>query len=512
MMVTKGKEATSADRASPVPRGMLQMLLVAALAAILVMGAYIWFVSVGAWTEWPLGGSYYDQLANAFRDGHLWLERTPSRELLALPDPYDPAAREGVSFISDASLFNGRYYLYFGPVPALLVAGLKSIFPVLIGDQYLVFAFTAGTFLVLVAFIIRTWQRFFSGVSAWLVTPALLAIGLMSPFAWILGSRASVHDAAIAAGQFFLLLGLYTAWTALDRGSISKGRGLLAGIFWTASLGSRITQIVPIAFLLLMVGAAVLRWHAGNSRADALRAWLIFVGPVGLGLGALGWYNWARFGSVFETGISYQLALLHIQAHRGELFSMHYLIQNAYNYVLMPPKLRYNFPYVWPQMGIRHPILAGVRLPSLYFAEDITGLVFTSPFMLCGLALMIAAPTARRSSSGGQEEGRTLQWLQAALAGVLLLGFVMFLLFFWGSERYLMDFLPAGLLLAIMGSWSVITRLRDHPGPRAAVVLLVLTLMVISALVSSLLAIALNADGFRQIDPVLWQQLNNVFR
>ena len=361
---TASSQAAPAE-AWPAAPGKFHALLIAAPGAVLVLAVYVWFVSIGAWVSWPLGGSYYDQLANAFRDGHLWLERTPSPQLLALPNPYDPAARAGVSFISDASLYNGRYYLYFGPMPGLLVAGFKFISPVLIGDQSLVFVFTAGTFIVLVAFVVRLWRRFFPATPRWLVASTLVGVGLISPFTWILGSNASVHDTAIASGQFFLLLGLLAAWIALDRAAVSKRLAVLAGIFWAASLGSRITLIVPIGIVAVLLGAHVVRKGSGLSRGETVSVLLAFFAPVVAGLGALAWYNWARFDSLLETGISYQLALLYIQAQRSKLFSIRYLIQNAYNYVLMPPKVRYNFPYVWPQMGMRHPILPGLSLPSL---------------------------------------------------------------------------------------------------------------------------------------------------
>jgi hypothetical protein len=511
--VAPGKHAQSLHRATVAPAGRWRRWLGVVLAAFVVLAIYVWFVSIGTWTTWRSGGSYYDQLATAFRDGHLWLERSPSPELLALPNPYDPAARADVNFLPDASLYNGRYYLYFGPFPAVLIVPIKLVLPILIGDQLMAFAFTFGVFLVMAAALVRVWRRFFPLLSLWFVTPAVLAVGLMAPFAWILGSRASVHDAAISAGQLFFLLGIYVAWTALDRDRVSKQLGVLAGVFWAASLASRITQIVAVGVMLLVVYAGLARLSGGRSGSGPLLKWLPFSAPVAAGLGALAWYNWARFGSVFETGISYQLALLYIQAHRDELFSLHYVIQNLYNYVLMPPKLRLNFPYVWPQLGVRHPVLAGLSLPPLYFAEEVTGLLFTSPFLVGALGGVLAGPAL--SPANRTPDGQTpslASWLKTALAASFLSEFALFLTFFWGSERYLMDFLPAALLLAVIGSWSAIVALKSLPWARAGITLLLLGLTVASVVAGLLLAIAQNADALRPLDPVLWQQLNNVFR
>ena len=203
------------------------------------------------------------------------LQLLPDPALLALTDPYDPLLRMDLPFLSDASLYGGRYYLYFGPVPALLVLVVKFFIPGIIGDQTLVFVFTCGVFLLESLFLLKIRRRFFSGVPPWMVGACILVVGLISPFGWILGSRQAVHDAAISAGQFFLLAGLYAAFAAFDRALISKSMALLAGILWALALGSRITQVVPIAFLILLVVTGILwKYNRAGLRAGSAPAML----------------------------------------------------------------------------------------------------------------------------------------------------------------------------------------------------------------------------------------------
>jgi hypothetical protein len=109
-------------------------------AILLVLTAYVWLVSIGTWTKWPQTYSHYDMLAAAFRLGQLYLEKQPSPALLALPNPYDPAMLKDVPYLMDASLYRGRYYLYFGPVPALILLVAKFLIPGVVWDLYLVFA------------------------------------------------------------------------------------------------------------------------------------------------------------------------------------------------------------------------------------------------------------------------------------------------------------------------------------------------------------------------------------
>jgi len=96
----------------------------------LVILTYVWFISTGLWTTWPATTNYYDQLATSFHEGHLYLDVQPDPALLELPDPYDPDARESMqesdieklNTIWDMSLYGGKIYLYWGPVPALIIS------------------------------------------------------------------------------------------------------------------------------------------------------------------------------------------------------------------------------------------------------------------------------------------------------------------------------------------------------------------------------------------------------
>ena len=63
---------------------------------------------------------YFNLLVRGFRKGHLYLDRAPAPELAALKDPYDPAQNDRYR-LADATYFQGRYYLYFGAAPAVVL-------------------------------------------------------------------------------------------------------------------------------------------------------------------------------------------------------------------------------------------------------------------------------------------------------------------------------------------------------------------------------------------------------
>ncbi len=143
--------------------------LSASFIGIVVLIIYIWFISVGTWTNWPRTHDYkgyFDQLGIAFDHGKLYIQMKPAPELLSLSDPYDPSVRKQIPRsdtldIFDLSLYNRRLYLYWGPVPALIIAMIKPFFSIEISDQYLVFSFTLCLFLFQSLLIIQIWSDFF---------------------------------------------------------------------------------------------------------------------------------------------------------------------------------------------------------------------------------------------------------------------------------------------------------------------------------------------------------------
>ncbi|HSR19325.1 MAG TPA: hypothetical protein VLL49_00290 [Anaerolineales bacterium] len=488
-------------------------ILVALLAAVPVIGSYVWFATTGTWRSWPGGTTYYDQLANAFRAGHAWLDAKPEPLLLALADPYDPSQRQNVPHLWDASLFEGRYYLYFGPVPALLLTAAKTIHPMQLRDVQIAFAFTCGIFFMLELLILRIWKRGFADIPALVVACMIAAVGLMHPYPWSLGNRAWVHDSAIAAGTFFFLAGLYAALLSLADAKTSGRWALAAGCSWGLAIGSRMAQLVPVLFVVALVFLGTRQ--AGGVRAVRSVRRRVIPGlalPLAIAIAALGLYNYSRFRSVFEFGQTYQLAFLNLHANSTDIFSFNYVVQNLHNYLFMPPKLRLNFPWIWMQMGIRRPLLPGLGMPPLYFSEIITGLLYTTPVLV--LALLPVIWRRRGPKNGGKAEpsGGAVGWLEIALGGSALATFAFFLCYFWASTRFSMDFLPSVHLLGLMGFWRLERRWRQVPIARVSLLVLGTGLLAASVLISLLLAIGLNASEFRKLNPEFWMQLNNLLR
>jgi hypothetical protein len=107
--------ARSMQRLSGLLRPRRWMLLVLGFAVIEVV--YVFVVSAGRFTHWPTYLTFLDDQAEGFRARHLHFAIEPAAALVAKANPFDPAWKP--LWYWDASLYNGHYYLYWGPAPAL---------------------------------------------------------------------------------------------------------------------------------------------------------------------------------------------------------------------------------------------------------------------------------------------------------------------------------------------------------------------------------------------------------
>ncbi len=320
-----------------VPSKPGRVYILGALLAGSVLMVYVWFGTAGYWTRWPASTNYYDMQATAFQHGQIALLLKPDPALLAMPDPYDVPARKaqpGLAYVFDGSFYHGKFYLYWGPVPAVMLALVKYVAPLAIGDQYLVFAFVAGLFLIQVLLILWIWSRFFQHLPSWTVWMGILLVGLASPWTWLL-NQPEIYEASIAAGQFFFLGGLFIALLALARPTLSPWRFAMAGILWGCAVGSQWILALPVLFMALM-----LFWWLTNPNRPQEEARTVqlalgsFVIPIVAVVLLLGWYNWVRFGSVFESGLRYQLSGINYRDHYDEIFLLGYVPANFRNYFI----------------------------------------------------------------------------------------------------------------------------------------------------------------------------------
>lgn len=459
-----------------------------AAGVITVLLVAVWFFSAGRLTAWSPGTDYFNRLADGFLAGQLSFLDKPSPELLAMSNPYDWRTRidNRVPFLWDATLYDGKYYLYWGPVPAMIAAAVKSIFPVHIYDGMLIFSFYTGI-VILLALILRHLRRkFFPSTPAYLLYPLILIGGLALPLLYLV-IHPNVYETAISSGQFFLLGGLYFLLRSMESIKRAGVWLLAAGFTLGAAVGSRATLVFAVGFLVLLVGVYTLKAKTVKQSVGDLMLILI---PLALWAVGLGWYNWARFGNVLQTGWRYQLTGPALPTSQVAFFSLDYILPNLYSYFIhLPVFTPSEFPFIaipfrnetiWPWF-LQPPT-------NYYYPEPVASILVIVPSVwLIGLPVIgwLRRGVYWLHESPWPVRNRTLAYksVWAMLLGGGLMLFLPLTVFISSSLRYLSDLLPFLTLLTAFSLWWSLEFFEQRPGLQRLIILLAFILLTTGILI-----------------------------
>ena len=103
----------------PSPRALVETLLVWLLITVIGWSYLADARRTGGTLTSPLPPSYYGLLTEALVAGQVHLKLIPDPKLLRLADPY--AGPQGTSRPHDMSFYRGKFYLYYGITPAIVL-------------------------------------------------------------------------------------------------------------------------------------------------------------------------------------------------------------------------------------------------------------------------------------------------------------------------------------------------------------------------------------------------------
>lgn len=308
----------------------------------LIMAMVAWFFHWTAGSP-PFGAEaqsdYYNLLVDGFAQGSLAMD-------VAVTKAHGPGAP--VPFLLDASFFEGRYFLYFGVTPALVLFWPWR----LITGQELPIA-TAAVILAVAAYAFSVaWlaalrRQIGVAVPGWYWLLAVAALGIASGYPVVL-RRPLFYEVAILANVAFTMAALWCLTMAWLRSEQPLRWLAAASLCAGLAIGSRPT-VGPGAMLAIGVAVFWILWgkRAGVPEApkpSVVRASLAAGGPLGFCLMALAWYNWARFGNPLEFGLTYQQG----SNPDGFVFGLESLGKNLRLYYLTPPSTGWYFPFFAP--------------------------------------------------------------------------------------------------------------------------------------------------------------------
>lgn len=328
---------------------MLVIAVLCTLRSILGGIGEVYVAAVNGTFLHIIDNNQYGYLADSLLSGSLSLEITPPSWLINLDNPYDfgsryaPAEQTGEYALWDYAFYNGKYYCYFGVVPAIVL--------------YIPFRLVTGTMLqteaaVLFLSVVATigWalllkrfaNRYFPGTSNALLTLIfLLSWGGLN--LCYLVFIAKFYSVAILSSLCVTFFGLWF-WLGSIRshGALNNAR-LFAGTFlMSLNFGCR-PQFILACFLAIPIFWDQLFVTRQLTSKRGIKSDAVIIGAILLAVVPLGWYNYARFGSFLDWGSSYNLTGFDMPHYRQRWLTTASLL---YSYLIQPPKLMANFPFV----------------------------------------------------------------------------------------------------------------------------------------------------------------------
>jgi hypothetical protein len=399
-------------------------------AILAVAAAYLWSIhglSTVRISREPQ--DFYGFLTDALLDRQLHLKIAPDPRLFALANPY--AGAQDVPRLHDASFFNGHYYLYFGATPVFILFGPWR----LLSGSFL----SEGlgiTIFVFVGFIlgVRLWVRlkrvYFDQLSVSGTVLGILMIGLGN-YTLFLIQTPVVYHVPLSCAYACIMAGLNAFDFALS--SRTTGRQVvgvgLGSFLWALAIGARPNYLFSLPAAVIPL---VFLWRQpGRGTSDRVRLALWTMVPPALVGAWLAWYNYMRFGSISEFGVTYQFAagdLRNVQltglGHFGENLAT-YFVTGAYHTPY--------FPFAWA-------------------VTDTIGAIVWAPFIFVGLASPFALPF-KKNRTDRRWIPLVLILLVSVTTNLFSLG-----LFAYTNARYVADFLPAGTLVSLLAVGAFSTR------------------------------------------------------
>lgn len=308
----------------------------------------------------------YALLADSLLHGKTSLNLPVPDELKGLENPYDPMARydvgsEEVPIYWDHAYHNGQYYCYFGVVPAVLVYIPYEIItgnwmPTPLAVALIGFPVIAAMSLLVRRFALHYFSESVTTISLCLCLLILFAgSNVIAP-----GFISRFYSVPTLSAQLFTYMGLWFWLGAQRNGTRSKnasssaeslkvntlsGKHLFFGSLCMAlTLGCR-PQFVLASFLAFAI-----------FRKEIFKERLLFSGrgakltalaliPFAIVFAPLFWYNYARFGSVFDFGSAYNLTGFDMTAyHQRYLFTFLLMVV----YLFWPLNPTGSFPFIEP--------------------------------------------------------------------------------------------------------------------------------------------------------------------
>ena len=296
-------------------------------------------------SPWP-HHKQYQELAEALAEGKVYLEAEPSAQLQAVENPYDTIYLQanGIPYQADYAYFQGKYYVYFGVVPELLLYLPCYLLTGHHLPNYMaVFFFYSGFIVAVFALYRELVKRWFPSTPYFLYLMAcVLTVGCGNYLFMIV--RPDLYNTPIMAANMFTVAGLWL-WMMGKYAASVKGKraAYFLGSLCMALVAGCRPQMLLFSFLAVpLFWEEVIQKRELFGKKRPLDTVCICLPYVLVATGIM-YYNAARFGSPFDFGATYSLTSNDMTKRS---FNVKQTLLGLWHYFVKPPVISSEFPFL----------------------------------------------------------------------------------------------------------------------------------------------------------------------
>jgi hypothetical protein len=386
--------------------------------------------------------NYYSELAKGILNKQLSFTVEPTKELLEHDNPYGADAHNAGLEIQDASLFDGKYYLYYGPLPVFLTyIPIKAAFGFIPTDA-LVVTLYSGFYIAIVTFL--GWNFIRTNFS---VSSAFFVTFLFNPI--MLFCYGGTYTAGVSRVfcAILLCLGYAFIFQSLKNRNGQTLQATVGLLCLAAAAITRPTYVIDFSVLSILIIYYFLH-------EPAVKIIKVFVPSVSL-LILKGVYNYARFNNIFDDGQKY-ITNGQDFLHKGMVHLPKDVLSLVYNLIYKIWEFLFLLPS-FPNPG--SPPLVNLSTVTPYikgaYTAGTVGYLYFAPALLLFIMLLV-----RDKAKSVPERFKPLYFSSLL---VFVLNFGMFSLWPLTALHFYIEMIPRLMIVVFLGisfSWNSIATLK----------------------------------------------------
>ena len=287
------------------------------------------------------------ELVDSFLNGQVSMLEEPTKEFLAIEDPYVPANRKG-HYLWDHVLFDGKYYSYYGIFPVIILFlpfKLITNYYFYDGHAVLLFSLISTLFIAMSYFKLIKKKHpnlpLFIQISGYIIL--FMSCGVISNIV-----RPAFYEVATSCAFMCMSIAIYhlVSSNLLTKDEKINYIHTTCMTSWLsfAVLSRATVALYAICGAIIIVIAYLYRRKSLNKKDTLTLALCGFVPFIVFG-SVQCIYNYLRFNSIFEFGIKYSLT---INDFTKTQFKPSLAFNSFYNFLFAVPKISDEMYFVKP--------------------------------------------------------------------------------------------------------------------------------------------------------------------